>query len=418
MARLTRRFRIARAVAWLGASLAPLDGFAQATRDSAGARIIENAKAAFPANSLRLSASPMLSIGTDSAPEYQLGRVQSVTRLADGSVLVSNGATQELRVFDRNGRHVRSFGGKGTAPGQFTQMSVARVIRGDTIVVGDGMRTMSDFTADGRFLRRSTYPAAAAAPDQRPNFQILLATLRNGSRLYASFPRQAARAAGTRWADSTPMCLVSRGDTVIKELGPLAYIELTTDGKETSAPWLGAIGAFAGGAANLYMGYGDRYAIQVYDARGNLVRIIKRAWTPVVVTPADWERWVIEWSKLWVEGTGDARAKKVQEVRDSDYAETLPAFSEMIEDAAGRLWVRDAQLEASIGAGSFLDVSELPSQWSVFDTNGRWLTQVTMPAQFRAYDIGTDYVAGSLRRPGKRPLAVVYRLETTVRALR
>lgn len=418
MFKLTRQFRIARAVAWFVASVAPLETFAQTTRDSAGVQIVENAKPAFPATSLRLSATPMLSIGTDSGSAYQFGRVQSVARLADGSLLVSNGATQELRVFDRNGRHVRSFGGKGTEPGQFTQMSGARVIRGDTIVVGDGMRTMSDFAADGRFLRRSTYPSAAEAPGQRPNFQILLATLRDGSRLYASFPRQAARDAGTRWADSTPMRLVSRGDTVIKELGPLAYVELTTDGKQTSAPWLGATGAFAGGAANFYTGYGNRYAIQVYGARGNMVRIIRRAWTPVAVTPADWERWVIEWSKLWVEGTGDAREKKVQEVRDSEYAETLPAFSEMIEDAAGRLWVRDAQLEASIGAGSFLDVSEVPSQWSVFDAKGRWLTQVTMPAQFRAYDIGTDYVAGSLRQPGKRPLAVVYRLETTVRALR
>lgn len=83
-------------------------------------------------------------------------------------------------------------------------------------------------------------------------------------------------------------------------------------------------------------------------------------------------------------------------MRDSPWADVLPAFSEFIVDRSGRLWVREAHWQDAIGAGSLGGIPAVPSKWSAFDTEGRWLCFVSMPVDFQPYDIGTDYVAGNL----------------------
>ena len=157
------------------------------------------------------------------------------------------------------------------------------------------------------------------------------------------------------------------------------------------------IAVFTGSADRFFAGFGDRYAIRVYSATGTLQSIIRRAWTPTPVTAAEWERWVVEWSKLWVEETGAEREKAIQKVRASPYAETLPAFSQLLVDRTGKLWVREAHWQDAIAAGSLTDPPAVESVWSVFDAGGVWLGDVKMPAGFQPYDIGADYVAGKAR---------------------
>jgi len=127
---------------------------------------------------------------------------------------------------------------------------------------------------------------------------------------------------------------------------------------------------------------------------------LRRPWKPIPVSAADWEQWVVEWSNLWVEETGAAREPAVQRVREEPYADVLPAFSEFLVDRSGRLWVREAHWHDAIGAGSLSDLPPVPSTWSVFDRNGRWLGDVSMPSHFQPYDIGADYVAGKAYRDG------------------
>jgi len=149
-----------------------------------------------------------------------------------------------------------------------------------------------------------------------------------------------------------------------------------------------------------YAGFGNRYQIQVYGSNGKLRSIIRRAWTPTPITADDWERWVVEWSKLWVRTTGAERERDIQKVRESPWAEENPAFSQFIVDRGGRLWVREAHWQDAIAAGSLLDSPAVPSVWSVFDSRGRWLGDVSMPTGFLPFEIGTDYVAGILRADG------------------
>ncbi len=54
--------------------------------------------------------------------------------LGRGTVL--DGTDLVIKVFDANGRHRRTFGGKGGGPAEFREIS-GLAVRGDTIVVHD-----------------------------------------------------------------------------------------------------------------------------------------------------------------------------------------------------------------------------------------------------------------------------------------
>jgi hypothetical protein len=83
-------------------------------RDSAGVTIVDNE---MPQPDSRLtwsiSADPTLSIGTLEGEEaYQLFRVSDAMRLDDGRIVVVNGGSNEMRVFDAAGVHLASWGGE------------------------------------------------------------------------------------------------------------------------------------------------------------------------------------------------------------------------------------------------------------------------------------------------------------------
>jgi hypothetical protein len=288
------------------------------------------------------------------------------------------------------------------------------LLRGDTIATASGFGPVSLFDGFGTFVRT----IETLHPDRsRPPREALYTMLGNGARVMLPLGNPESRAAGARWVESVRMRLLDRDQELISELGPLPMMVFEQDGKSPSPPWLSATGVFAATADRLYFGFGEQYAVRVYSANGTLQSIIRRAWTPTPVTPERWDYWVVEWSKLWIKSVGEQYQKEMMDVRASAYAESLPAFSQLLADRAGRLWVREAHLEDAIGAGSLSDPPAVPSRWSVFDANGRWLCDVEMPMKFQPYDIGADYVAGK-RYDGKVATAVIYRLEQASRRSR
>ena len=90
-------------------------------RDSAGIRIVENAR---PPEGSRLGwtigPEPLMSIGVLEGEEpYMLHWAFNSVRLSDGRIVVVNAGTQELRMFDESGTHLLTWGGSGEGPGSF-----------------------------------------------------------------------------------------------------------------------------------------------------------------------------------------------------------------------------------------------------------------------------------------------------------
>jgi hypothetical protein len=155
---------IASSIAFLligaGCAAAPdVPEFASVTvDDSAGVRIAQNRSPAWPDGVGWRVGELEASIGVAAgAPEHQLFRVFDATRLSDGTVVVANSGTAELRFFARDGTFIRSVGRAGGGPGEFSQANTIRALvhrPGDSLLTWDVYgQKLSLFDPAGRFVR-------------------------------------------------------------------------------------------------------------------------------------------------------------------------------------------------------------------------------------------------------------------------
>ena len=378
---------------------------AQSSRDSAGVLVVENARPTWTdGERLRLAAHPRLLIGNRTDSSYRFRQVRGVMLLADGRIAVADGGSLQLRMFSPQGRFLSASAGKDNGAGQGRNMYWARRLRGDTIAIGSSLSAVALHSPTGEYLRTVELPPRAGV--RSPSPFLLVALLNGGLGVAAPLPIPAPHPIGARWIDSLALTLVTDTSRNPRAFGTFPSFVLEQVENRPTPVWLSATAVVAADDDHFYVGFGDRYAIHVYSASGTLQSIIRRSWTPVPVTDADWEQWVVEWSKLWVTTTGAERDRDVQKVRESPWAEELPAFTQLIVDRGGRLWVRGAHWQDAIGAGSLSDIPAVPSTWSVFDVRGRWLGDVTMPADFQPFEIGADYVAGVMRTDGVSQIAI------------
>ena len=93
----------------------------------------------------------------DGPPETRFDRVRSVHVVADGKILVADRGSNEVRVFQSDGRHGFSTGREGEGPGEFIALEHATPYRGDSLAAFD-FRTqrITIFDRDGELGR--THP--------------------------------------------------------------------------------------------------------------------------------------------------------------------------------------------------------------------------------------------------------------------
>jgi len=378
---------------------------AQSRRDSSGVRIVSNDRPAWTAvQALHLSAAPILVIGDRPGGPYELHQVSGVVRLADGTIVVADGGSLELRSFDSTGTFVRSITARrGDGPGEFRRFEGMYKMPGDTIAVF-GPRGVSLFTPAVTFARALPNPAQTPIPWGRT-----LARFPGDSRIVMALGRQLPRAPGDRWVDSMSVLLVDAGNTTVRDLGKLPAFELAMEDAPRQV-WFGPVASWTSDLRTFYFGFPSEYSVRAYSADGRLTRIVRRRWTAQHVTEADKDAHTIEWGRRWIRSTGAEEEQERADHRDDPYAATVPAFSQMIVDGAGRLWVRDTHLRDADRVGELNTAPVIPSTWSVFDAEGRWLCEVTMPTGFLPMEIGREYVLGLAISANDVATIALYRL--------
>jgi hypothetical protein len=137
---------------------------------------------------------------------------------------------------------------------------------------------------------------------------------------------------------------------------------------------------------------GETFELREHDATGALRKIVRRAYAPATVNAADLEQY-----RSWY--LGRARASGMdeegseqlsQQLAEARHPERRPAASNLIVDLDGNLWVEEYR---------WVDPNELapapqPATWSVFAPDGRWLTQVEVPAGFLLSSVSDEGVYG------------------------
>lgn len=345
-------------------------------RDSADIRIAENPRP--PEGSRlgwRIGPEPAVTIGAaEGEAPYLLRRVGTAATLSDGSIVVPDGGTSEVRVFNAQGVHLRSWGGFGNGPGEFDELHAVARWRGDSVAAWDHFphRGVSIFDAEGSLGR------VVALGMGQPDRSITI--LRGGSFMADHWLRQEHGAGllvqeqvfeirdadGVRTASLAP--LVGREFFEWQNRGVPVSMDVAFSRRVRAAAWRDLA----------VVGRNHRYELRAYTADGALRRIVRVDHAPIPVTGSVIAIKREEWGE-----DGDR-------FDEMPHPETLPAFMAVMSDALDHLWVREYDVPGEDGRHRL---------WTVFDPEGRVLGYVEMPQGMVIDEIGADYVLG--RRLGE-----------------
>ncbi len=350
-------------------------------RDSAGITIVENGAALWePGESWRLSEAPVVRIGTvEGDPEYLLLGVRSALRLDDGTIVISNSGTEEIRFFDSQGRYLRTAGGRGGGPGEFSNLIWIYPLGDDSIVAWDDSPPgIVFFGREGGFghLARPEPPG------------VLRGVFGDGSLLFAehvlwSGPREGRQRPPAR------AYRLDRDGAVIDSLAVFAGREFHFEvhGREgygsvsLSPPPFGRFTAFAIAGDGFYAGSQDEFELGYYDPHGRLTTLVRWPARERSVTPEHVERYVrYQLDEL---SNQSYRSRVERSLSEATYPELLPAYGAIAVDGEGNLWVEQYHLDW-----------EGTRNWLVFDPEHRMLGTVEMPGDLVVLQIGDDFVLG------------------------
>lgn len=349
--------------------------------DSAGVRIVESHLPLWEGEGLRIDPAPFLRVGQRHGdPAYQFGSVRHALLLSDGHIAVTDVQAKQIRLFDAEGRHVKTFGGDGEGPGEFRIVIRAYEYSDDSLAAFDHrLRRVTVFS-------RSTGGARTLRTPTEENFQVF--GLSRGGPFYLYNPGQfrPELQPGRQW-DSTGIVAMNASDGSSQVVSRLPVIErLIGPGgsRETLIPFGYAVQAVS--AAGFYWATTDQYEVRFFNQRGRVRRILRR---PVEPRPVN-----ADLIAAYIDAQVEARREWAGEEAASQYRQVLgeaahgayvPLFGAAFVDGKGRLWI-------SMSTWPHLDAP--PRRWSVFSPDGIWLGDIEAPEGLRIVDSREGVVLG------------------------
>jgi hypothetical protein len=324
-------------------------GQAPRIRDSSGVRIVENPSRLKAPTAFRLGDRPSFDVGgLEAEPANEFSTRQGYfrgIRLSNGTVAVLDG--RRIQIFDRTGQRLKISGREGKGPGEFMNITSLCSMRGDTIVVADGMlRRVTMMDKAGAFITSALFGEHGHAENQFcfDDGTILVGRVLPGD---IKAPR------------TLRLSRLELGGSV----SPIADVEYPAF--DMLVPTTMEMAAWA---QRVYVGSGLSHDIKVFAADGTLTSIIR---TDDALRPITSD----ERAKLQPMGyragstEAERKAAAAQAVAQSKTVH-WPTFERMFVDVSGRLWVEDWRLYDPVAA----------SAWTAFDADGRLLGRLTIPA--------------------------------------
>ncbi len=351
------------------------------TVDSAGVTIAENLVSDAHRVLWRIEPQPAVDIGVLEGDEtYQLFDVSDVARFGDGTIVVGNSGSKELRFYDAAGRYLHAAGGEGEGPGEFKGVGNLAIV-GDSVHAHDySLSRISVFTSAGEFVRSFRVELPGGDPswvlDALPDGRWLV------TKSFAFSPSEVSMVV----RDTLPYMLLGPDGAFLDTLGLSPGVEffVVGDARRAAASSLvfGRSTQYAVGGERIYLGDNDRYDIRAYAPLGALEMIVRKQQAPVPVGQAEID--AVKAERLEDAPNDNWRRNLERLFADMPIPATLPAFDALAADVLGHLWVMEAS-----------PPTDEPRRWSVFDREGRWLGVVETPAGVVVREIGEDYLLGT-----------------------
>ena len=352
------------------------------TRDSVGIRLVETELQSEELAQWPITSSPIIQIGVvEGSTAYQFFNIGGVIELSDGRIAVANMGTNELRLYSREGEHLKTLGGEGQGPGEYRGIRYLWRLPGDSILVEDGLNDrMNLYTRDGDLVR--TWPARELSPfvtpppvGRFPDGQWLVLA----SRTVGEPPDPVEfRGLLVTYASNTP------ADTIAEIPGGPGYFEqIGPNMVRLHAPF--ATGSRVAVAGNrILAGNGAQFEIRVLSSRGHLEAIWRVRGLRRAVTPED-----IAADKAAI--LDRARTDNQRRRFEAEYArvpipESMPAYSRFLTDHNNNLWVEQ-----------YHAVQDTTRRFVVLTPDGEPVAEVTVPGDLDVRQVGENDILGIWR---------------------
>lgn len=358
------------------------DGSAAAIRrDSAGIQVVESFRPAWGdsgqtgSDAWRIDPEPLLDLtASGTGDSHNFYQVRDVKRLPDGSLVVANRGSNEVRRFSAEGTLVGTAGGDGEGPGEFRNLQQVEPV-GDLVLARDTRSRVTLFGPDLQHVRTLQLPPGVRDLHDLGNGTMVAQVVGDYPEVYGLLRPPEALLVYDLEGD--------RVDSIGRTAGSEEYVTDALMG----VPLFGKASVLDTHGDRLFVGSSDHMQIEELDSRGDMVRILRIPDFPLALTAEQ------------VEAERDARLDIplppgvtslpppfVQAIEDMPSPETRPAYAAMLVDPTGAVWLRPFRGSSEEDGG--------PEHWLVLGPDGAWLGSVEIPEDFRVMEIGVDEILG------------------------
>jgi len=371
-------------------------GGAAVTRDSAGVSIVENSGPVWAAGQeWKVIDSVMVDIAGD------IDSVTGPVRLADGRLAIANAGTHEVRVYAAAGSRLHASGRAGSGPGEYQMLAGIWRGPGDSLLVSDFLaRRVTVLDKDATFVRSFSLggnTGAMVPTGGRFEFALPQGWLADGSVVGVTMSFVLNQTREGRYRDTVSALRYGPDgavrDTIARFPGAeMEQMTMSMGGQSFSAPTpvpLGRQSVSTVHGDRFYLAQNNAWEVEVREADGNLVRLIRVDAGARPLTPADIAAHrkaqldQIEGIPMMRNMPEAFKKQLTDRIEQAKYPATLPFVAALLIDSESNLWAQEVTPPGDARAS-----------YSVFDGSGRLLGRVTMPADFRAASIGADAVYG------------------------
>lgn len=351
------------------------------SRDSLGVTIVESVAPAWtPETAWRIEDEPVVDLAeTGSGFMHEFFRVRDMLRAGEDHLVVADGVSNEVRVYDLAGRFLRAFGGSGEGPGEFHTLwtvvstGAGRLVAMDLRLGGPG----AEFDLESGLVSTFRMPSEARS-------------------LRHPVPSDGLWAwdSGFRWEDeglrlgfqrTQASILLLSGDRMsAREIARVPGNELVIVPEGDASPLLSRRTlAVPVGDGTIVVGTADALAYSILDGEtGEVQQIARILGISLAVSEEEIDR--ERQTRL-----GPNPRPFIRDLLEQmPVPDEKPAYQQMLVDVDGNVW-----------AGEFLGLARYneAQEWYVWDASGVWLGVVETPARFELMRVHEREVLGVWR---------------------
>lgn len=275
-----------------------------------------------------------LSIGDVEEPEeYMFSQIRSVAVDDEERIYILDTKEAHVKVFDQNGKYIRTIGRKGQGPGELQSPYFVHITGQNELVVEDFTRRLAFFSLEGEFKRNLLTAKIGALRIDIDSEVNIIATV---------IVRE----------KENPRYELKKFDSELNFLYSLGSSPLPSVTRSGFNPFMPTIRSEINYNDQIVTGYPEKYEINIFDKSGSMIRKIMKEYDPVEITE---------------EETKEATESMPPDIK-LIISKYHAAYRWFITDDEGRIFVRTYERVVN-GEGYYYDV---------FDEEGKYIAKIPL----------------------------------------